>query len=102
MDGGFLNLGLLETFILELLSDIQSKHPKIIVVFEEMGISRSFRRGATTHARNMKVSEPDIDSMNRWRKFEAAKGGRPSMAMRDHYSQKVQMIDTFLRFPKAL
>ncbi len=94
---------MLEVF---LLVEIQNKHPEIIdpsvIVFEEMGISRSFRRGATTHARNMKVSEPDIDSMNRWRKFEAAKGGRPSMAMRDHYSQKVQMIDTFLRFPKAL
>jgi hypothetical protein len=75
---------------LDLLVDVQTKHPEIIDpsvdVYEEMGISRSFRRGATTHARNMGVSEADIDSMNRWRKFEAAKGGRPSMAMRDHYS----------------
>jgi hypothetical protein len=86
--------------------DVQNKHPEIIDpavdVLEEMGISRSFRRGATTHARNMGVSEADIDSMNRWRKFEAAQGRQPSMPMRDHYSQKVQMIGTFLRFPQAL
>jgi hypothetical protein len=105
-DGKVQNPGLLEVFLLDILVEIQNEHPEIIDpsvdVYEEMGISRSFRRGATTHARNMKVSEPDIDSMNRWRKFEAAQGRRPAMAMRDHYSQKVQMIGTFLRFPRAL
>ena len=102
-DGDVLNPGTLEVFVLEILVDVQNKHPEIIDasvdVYEEMGISRSFRRGATTHTRNMGVSEADIDSMNRWRKFEAAQGRRPAMAMRDHYSQIVQMIGTFLRFP---
>jgi hypothetical protein len=106
MEGGVLSPGVLEGFILELLVGIQNEHPEIIDpsvdVFEEMGISRSFRRGATTHARNMGVSEPDIDSMNWWRKFEAAQGRRPAMPMRDHFSQKVQMIGTFLHFPQAL
>jgi hypothetical protein len=105
-DGRVLNPGILESFVLDLLVEIQNKHPKIIDpsvdVYEEMGISRSLRRGATTHARNMGVSESDIDSMNRWRMFEAAQGRRPAMPMRDHYSQKVQMIGTFLRFPRAL
>ena len=105
-DGQPLHSGTLETYILEILVGIQKRHPEIIDpsvdVFEEMGISRSFRRGATTHARNMGVSEPDIDTINRWRKFEAAQGRRPAMPMRDHYSEKVQMLETFLRFPRAL
>jgi hypothetical protein len=92
-DGKVLNPGMLEVFLLELLVEIQNKHPEIIDlsvdVYEEMGISRSFRRGATTHARNMGVSEADIDSMNRWRKFEAAQGRRPVMPMRDHYCQLI-------------
>ena len=104
-DGKVQNPSLLEAFLLDILVEIQNKHPEIIDpsvdVYEEMG-SRSFRRGSTTHAQNMKVSEPDIDSMNQWQKFEAAQGRRPVMAMRDHYSHKVQMIGTFLLFPPAL
>lgn len=107
IDGQPLNSGTLETYsILEILVGIQERHPEIIDpsvdVLEEMGISRSLRRGATTHARNMGVSEQDIDAMNCWRKFEAAQGRRPAMPMRDHYSEKVQMFETFLRFPRAL
>jgi hypothetical protein len=60
-----LNSGLLETFVLELLLDIQSKHPKIIDpsvdVLEGMGISRSFRRGATTWVSAMQTSKPRIN-----------------------------------------
>jgi hypothetical protein len=82
----------LEGFILDLLLEIHIKHLEIIDlsvdVYEEMGI---------VHARNMGVSESDIDSMNGWQKFEVAQGRRLAMPMRDHYSQKVQMIGTFLQ-----
>jgi hypothetical protein len=53
---------------LEILVDIQTNYPAIIDpsadVFELMGISRSFKREATTQSQNMGVSEADIDSIN--------------------------------------
>lgn len=92
--------------ILDRFSLIQTQKPHIIPpdlqVYEEYGISRSFRRGATTEARNKRVSEEDINLMNRWRSFENAKGRRPRMNMQDHYSDIVQMIPSLLRFSQAL
>jgi hypothetical protein len=85
---------------------IQQENPDIIApdiqVYEEYGISWSFRRGATTEARNQKVSDPDIDLMNRWRNFEAARGKRPRMRMQDHHSDIKQLVPSLLRFSKAL
>jgi len=71
-------------------------------LYEEFGISRSFRRGATTEARNQKVSENDINLMNRWRNFEKAGGKRPRMWMQDHYLDIALMIPSLLRFSQAL
>jgi hypothetical protein len=69
-DSSILNPGTIKVFILDMLVEIQNKHPEIIDpsvdVYEEMEISRSFRRGDTTHTQNMGVSKADIDSMNHW------------------------------------
>jgi len=96
----------LELEILERIAVIQQERPDIVkpdvLVHEEYGISRSFRRGATTEARNVKVDEEDIKLMNRWRNFEEAKGRRPRMQMQDHYSDITQSIPSLLRFSKAL
>jgi hypothetical protein len=68
----------LEMEILDRLHQVQSSRPDVIPadinVYEQYGISRSSRRGATTEARNRGVSENDIDAMNRWRNVENAKG----------------------------
>jgi hypothetical protein len=37
------------------------------------------------------VSNADIDLINRWRKVEKAGGMQPSMAVRDHYMEVVQL-----------
>jgi hypothetical protein len=85
---------------------IQQSRPDLIPlevnVHEEYGISRSFRWGATTEARNKWVDEEDINLMNRWRTFESAKGRRPRMKMQDHYSDIAQMVPSLLRFSKSL
>jgi len=95
-----------EMELLDRFARIQQENPEIISpdvqVYEEYGISRSFRRGATTEARNQKVSDADIDLMNRWRNFEAARGKRPRMRMQDHYSDIKQLVPSLLRFSKAL
>jgi hypothetical protein len=96
----------MELEILDHFSQIQAKAPHIIPievqVYEEYGISRSFGWGATTEARNKKVSDSDIDLMNRWRGFDNARGHRPRMRMQDHYSDISQMIPALLRFSQAL
>jgi hypothetical protein len=96
----------LEMEILDRLHSIQSDKPDIIPkdvnVYEEYGISRSFRRGATTQARNQKVPENDINIVNRWRQVEGAQGRKPKLNMQDHYSEIRQMVPSLLRFSLAL
>ena len=96
----------LEGVILDVIEEIQSDDPTILDgdldVRERVGISRSFRRGSTTEARNQGLSDSDIDAMNRWRSFEEAKGKRPGLKMRDHYAEKSNMLKTLLRYPSAV
>lgn len=96
----------LEMEILDRFRSIQEKNPEIIKpevqVYEEFDISRSFRRGATTEARNRKVDENDINLMNRWRNFEKSGGKRPRLRMQDHYSDIALMVPALLRFSQAL
>jgi hypothetical protein len=96
----------LELEILDRLHLIQGERPDLIPqdvnVHDEYGISRSFRRGATTQARNQGVAENDINAMNRWRNAENAQGRKPRLKMQDHYSDIRQMVPTLLRFSRAL
>ena len=66
----------IQKYIVKYLTRIQDTRPDLIRldvnVQEEHGISRSFHRGATTHAKNQKVSKMDIDAANRWRNVENA------------------------------
>ena len=97
---------LMQRVILDQLIKVQVNRPDIISdsvdVPEEYGISRSFRRGATTHARNAYVSKADIKAANRWRDLENAQGRQINQPMMDHYSEIRQMLPTLLRFSKAL
>jgi hypothetical protein len=63
-------------------------------VTEEYHLARLFRRGATTHAQNQGVSQPDIKGTG---KEQVVTG--PMLVV---YSEKKQMIRTFLRFSRAL
>lgn len=96
----------MQNIILDALVKVQHRCPAVIPsnvdVREEYGISRSFRRGATTHARNQGVSASDIDAANRWRNAENAQGRKIGQPMRDHYVEVRQMLPTLLRFSAAL
>jgi len=95
-----------ERELLERFQSIQSRRPDLIPsdvqVLEEYGLSRSFRRGATSEARARGTGKEDIDLTNRWRTFEGAKGKRPRMAMRDHYSDIRLLIPALIRFLENL
>mmetsp|Transcript_9714 Transcript_9714/g.14043 ORF Transcript_9714/g.14043 Transcript_9714/m.14043 type:complete len:475 (-) Transcript_9714:1604-3028(-) len=104
--GGIINPRIYEMTILDMLQKIKEKYhdviPEQVNVYEDYGISRSFRRGVTTHARNLDVKKEDIDLMNRWRNVESAQGRKARMRMADHYSDISQMIPSLLRFSMAL
>ncbi len=76
--------------------------PQEITVSEEYGISRSFRRGATSEAVNRKVKPSVIKSNNRWRKGERGSGKQVSLDMREHYTDPSMILDHFLIFSQSL
>jgi hypothetical protein len=71
-------------------------------VLEDFGLSRSFRRGATSEAYARGIDRDDVDLTNRLKTFEGAKGKRPRMAMRDHYSDIQLLIPALIRFSEGL
>ena len=104
--GGPVNPRHYELMILDRIQIVKERFPSLIpdtvIVHEEYGISRSFRCGATTEAKNRGVPDRDIDLMNRWRNVENAKGHKARMRMNDHYADIKQMVPALLRFSKAL
>jgi hypothetical protein len=95
-----------ELDILDHLHLIQQQHPDLIPpdvrVYDEYGLSRSFRRGSTSEARSQAVQENDINLANRWRTFDNAQGRCPRLAMADHYSDIRLLIPALLRYSSAL
>jgi hypothetical protein len=71
-------------------------------VFEEYGVSRSFRRGSDAHAINQGVDAHDIERNNRWRTVEQAKGRAPQLRMIHHYSDVRQLLQALLRYSAPL
>ena len=68
-------------------------------IMEDFHLARSLRRGATTRATNAGVSQPDIDWINRWNTEGEELIDGP---IRVIYSDRKQMLETFLRFSRAL
>jgi len=66
------------------------------------GIMRSSRRGATAHARNMKVGKDVIEAVHRWRK-EAFGGAGVSLRLDliDVYTSLDALSPTLLEYPNA-
>ncbi len=105
-NGGIEKGKVYELAIMDRLAGIQASRPGLLPgdldVYEEFGISRSFRRGATSSARTRGVNDKQVDLINRWRSFEGGKGKRPQLAMHDHYSNIQIMIPELIQFSKAL
>jgi len=95
-----------EMGILDRLQAVQARHPDLIapdvLVHEEYGLSRSFRRGSTSEARARRVDDRDVRLINRWRSFDEGRGRRPRLNMQDHYSDIRLLIPALLRYSQAL
>jgi hypothetical protein len=105
-DGCVEESSIYEAVMVEGLLRVQAKRGDLIGkevdVSEAYGVSQSFRRGSVTHAGNQGVSKSDIMTTNRWRTVETARGTKPSLGMRDHYSDVSQMVATLVRYSAAL
>jgi hypothetical protein len=96
----------LESTFFDRLEQIQAMRPDLISpsddVIEDYGIYRSFRRGSTSEATNKGLPPEVIDLNNRWRKFHKAGASRPTLAMRDHYSDVRLTLNQSLRYSAIL
>ena len=71
-------------------------------VYDEFGVSRSFRRGSDAHALNQEVSSIDIEINNRWRSIDNAGGKAPRLRMIHHYSELRALLKSRLRYSASL
>ncbi len=95
-----------EVDILQLIAEVQEKTegivPKDMDVFDKYGVFRSWRRGATSVARNENLRKEDIDLNNGWRKLEESRGKHVSTDMLAYYTEDMLVIDAKLRFSEVL
>ncbi len=69
---------------------------------DEFGVSRSFRRGATSEAVNQGAKPDVLDANNRWRRVEQAGASNPSLSMREHYTDVRLTLNQRLQFSRYL
>ena len=77
------------TELLEQLEWTKENYPSLFTEdldLERIRSSRSFRKGSISRAQDLGLSQSIIDANNRWRAYEKAKGSKPQLALRDHYS----------------
>jgi hypothetical protein len=98
-----------KTIELELMEKLQvlkhsqpSQIPDDVDIYEDLGISRSFRWGATSTTRVQGVDDKHVILINRWRTFKNAKGRRPIMSMQDHYSAVQILLPKLVKFSLGL
>jgi len=85
---------------------IQREQPRLISpeldAVEEYGVSRSFRRGATSDVTNQGAPPHVIELNGRWRKSYQSGASRPSVTIREHYTDVRLTLNTLLAFSKYL
>ena len=84
---------------------VQSHHanliPQVLDVKNSFYLFRSLRRGSLSRATDAKVSNSVIDTNNRWRKLQTARG-KKKLSMSQLYMDITLVLDTRLAFSLAL
>jgi hypothetical protein len=95
-----------EMDIADCLIWVQNHYPGVIQrevdIYSHFGVSRSFRRGATTQALIAGLTEATIDANNRWRKVERAKGKMQSQSIRYRYVEVLKALRQQLKFSEGI
>ena len=69
-----------------------------VEVYDQYGLSISFRRGSNSETQNRGVSDRDINHNNRWRKVKRAGARKLKLRMREHYTAVLVSLKSFLRY----
>jgi hypothetical protein len=97
---------LYEEWIMERLLRVQATIPGAIApevdIYEQFGISQSLCHGAFLVARTRVVDDKLVELINRWRRFEGARGKHPNLPMREHYSDMATPVPELVKFSKDL
>ena len=107
-DGTLMKGSRLEGIIVDTMVSIQddqegdSPFPKSLNIPEDFGIYRSFRRGSTTEATDQNISEFTIKLVNRWERYERARGRLPNMGIMEHYLEVSGLVRKILSFSASL
>jgi hypothetical protein len=84
------------------LQGLKDSHVGLIPADVDVGISHSFRQGATSTARIRGVEDKHVTLINRWRVFKNVKGRQPTLAMKDNYSDIQILLPELVKFSQAL
>jgi hypothetical protein len=89
------------------LARVKSSNPALFTkpqcnVFNDFSLGRSGRRSATGRALNVRLEKTVINTNNRWRVKERAKGSDPNQNMIQHYADVLVILDARLAFPQAM
>lgn len=83
----------------------KENHPSLFSTdldFSRVKCSRSLRKGSTSRAQDLGLSQTVNDANNRWRAFDRAKGSTSHLSLRDHYSTIRLMSNKMLQYPKSM
>jgi hypothetical protein len=88
------------------LQQVQEVHPELIAMGLEVGelyhINRSLRRGVTSRATELCLSQTIIDTNNRWKIIQTNKGKKGLYKMSQLYLDGVLVLETYLAFSRDL
>ena len=110
MSGKVLTHRALNDSLLEVLEDLSDTHRELFpasipdkeMLRKRVQVYRTLRRTSDTRALEQKVSQSDIDVVNRWKALERADRNRPHRPMRQHYAELELLIGPFLRYTLAM
>jgi hypothetical protein len=89
------------------LARVQASNPALFAkpqcnVFDDFSLGRSGRRSTTGRALNVRLEETVINTNNRSRVKERAKGSDPNQNIIQHYADVLIILDALLAFPQAM
>ena len=103
-EGKVASTSVYEEVFYDLLEEVREEYPKLFTkdtdIREDYGLSRSMRRGSTTMATLLGVLGTIIDTVNRWRTEENARGTRPGVRMREHYAEIKHLVPLMVKYAR--
>ena len=88
--------------MIERIQDTTDLIPPEVDVRNDYGLSRTTRRSATAHARNMRLPKDLMDAIHRWGREMNATTGVPRLDMQDTYTTLDSICPLMLEFSRGM